>query len=68
MFFPLRQYLAQLLIDFGTPLTLNPFEFWRQYQLERLERCWQIDPIQQLEQCWQRDIAFEAYFHHFFQD
>ncbi|NJM94957.1 MAG: hypothetical protein HC792_00065 [Acaryochloridaceae cyanobacterium CSU_5_19] len=39
--FTLWQYLNQPLFDSEIKLTLNPKEFWQDYRIEFLYRCWQ---------------------------
>jgi hypothetical protein len=36
-------YLSQPLFVEGKPVCLNPFKFRQNYNIQALERCWQID-------------------------
>lgn len=55
---PLWQYLTQHLFS-SKPIILNPFQFWKRYNLQRLEYCWSYDPIQLLENCWLKELKRE---------
>lgn len=55
---PLWQYLTQPIFS-SKPVLLNPFQFWKRYNLQRLEHCWSYDPIQLLESCWLQELKRE---------
>jgi hypothetical protein len=38
--FPVWQYLNQPLFDPEIEFKLSPSQFWRQYQIQFLDRCW----------------------------
>jgi hypothetical protein len=38
--FPIWEFLNQPVFDSQVKLILNPNEFWQQYRVELLERCW----------------------------
>lgn len=40
IFSPVWSYLRQPILDQAQPITWSPKRFWRQYQVEFLERCW----------------------------
>lgn len=51
-------YLGQSVFVKGKPVCFNPFKFRRDYNIQVLERCWQIDYTTEilrlrLEACWQ---------------
>lgn len=53
-------YLNQPLFVKGKPVCFNPFKFRRDYTIQALERCWEIDYKTeifrlQLEACWQAE-------------
>ncbi|BAZ40950.1 hypothetical protein NIES4101_69120 [Calothrix sp. NIES-4101] len=52
--FPLWQYLNQPLKHPKT--VINPFRFWHNYKIQRLEYCWNFDRIQFLEKCWEFEL------------
>lgn len=56
--FPLWQFLTQPVFS-STTVMLNPFRFWKHYNIQWLERCWSYDPVQLLERCWTKDLEFE---------
>ncbi|BAZ04859.1 hypothetical protein [Calothrix sp. NIES-3974] len=54
--FPVWKYLNQPL--FNPDTIINPRKFWRNYQRQYLQACWEIDPRLFLETCWQLDCLF----------
>jgi hypothetical protein len=52
--FPLWQFLTQP-ISRSTQIILNPFRFWKHYQIQHLECCWNYDPVQHLDRCWAKE-------------
>uniref|UniRef100_B8HUI2 Uncharacterized protein n=1 Tax=Cyanothece sp. (strain PCC 7425 / ATCC 29141) TaxID=395961 RepID=B8HUI2_CYAP4 len=46
LWFPLWQYLNQPLFDQKVKLILNPKQFWQNYQVEHLLRCWEQESSQ----------------------
>ncbi|PAX58322.1 hypothetical protein [Brunnivagina elsteri] len=52
--FPLWQYLNQRLNQ--PEIVINPFCFWHNYKIQRLEYCWNLDRIQFLEKCWEFEL------------
>ena len=51
--FPINQYLQQLFAPNLYVKFINPFNFWRRYRIDHLEKCWAIDMVQYLERCRQ---------------
>ncbi len=40
--FPLWKFLNQPILDKTCPLILRPSIYWKLYQLEHLDRCWNV--------------------------
>lgn len=52
--FPLWLFLTRPLFQPGHRAILNPWQFWHNYRVEQLERCWKQDYVQTLERVWRQ--------------
>lgn len=49
--FPFRLYWQQLFCPDTYVKFINPFSFWRRYQMNHLDACWEINLVHYLERC-----------------
>ena len=52
--FPWGLYFQQLFAADTYVRFINPFNFWRRYRIEHLEKCSGLDLIEHLERCYQK--------------
>ena len=56
--FPFNLYFKQLFLADTYARFINPFRFWRKYQINHLETCRELDIVQNLERCRKLDYRF----------
>ena len=54
--FPFLLYFKQLFAANIYVKFINPFDFWRRYRINHLEKCREINTIQDLENCYKVEL------------